>query len=280
LIGYWLARKSVRPIAEVNRQLQDIRAPDLSRRIDSPELDAEFRDLVRHINELLARLEKSFNDMGEYSAKVAHELRTPLAILRLKVEQAGNRIAHELAEELQAELHQLTHVVDQSLLMAKAGQGRLVLHPRDFDLTELLADVAEDFALLAQEEDRRVNVSARSPCIVLADPKYARQMIHNLISNALKHGQGEIRLKLSTVHAAHRLTIANRVRAGRSGPPDALGLGLRVVDTLLSLQPELKCRRRHSRGCFVVQLELPAVGRPELQGRRPATVEAAIDPGI
>jgi signal transduction histidine kinase len=119
LIGYWLARKSVAPITAVNEQLQSIRAPKLSQRLQLPEPDREFRDLVSHINDLLARLEKSFNDMSEYAAKVTHELRTPLAILRLKVEQAGGQIAPELAEELQAELHQLAHVVDQSLLIAK-----------------------------------------------------------------------------------------------------------------------------------------------------------------
>ncbi|HLP75951.1 MAG TPA: histidine kinase dimerization/phospho-acceptor domain-containing protein, partial [Candidatus Paceibacterota bacterium] len=158
LVGYILARKSVRPITSVNHQLQSIRPPNLSQRIELPEIDVEFRDLVHNTNDLLDRLDHAFHDMSEYAAKVAHELRTPLAILRLKVEQAGDRIAPELAEELQAELHQLTHVVDQSLLIAKAEQRRLVLHPCAFDLEQLVADVAEDFALIAQEEARLVRL--------------------------------------------------------------------------------------------------------------------------
>lgn len=279
-IGYWLARKSVRPIAEVNQQLRDIRAPDLSRRIDSPELDAEFRDLVHHINELLGRLQRSFTEMSEYSAMVAHELRTPLAILRLKVEQAGSRMAPDLAEELQTELHQLSHVVDQSLMLAKAGQGRLVLHPVPFDFTALLADIAEDFSLLAQEDGRVVNLVSVQSAEVIADPKYVRQMVHNLFSNALKHGQGEVRVKLLARQNTCRLSITNRVRSRTSGSRETLGLGLRVVDTLLQLQPSVRYRRRRCLNAYSAALAFPAT--QPFAGHRvsPMPKTAAIDPGI
>lgn len=258
-IGYWLARKSVRPIAEVNRQLHVIRAPDLSRRIDSPELDAEFLDLVRHINDLLSRLERSFTEMSEYSAMVAHEIRTPLAILRLKVEQAGDRIPPDLGEELQAELHQLTHVVDQSLMLAKAGQGRLVFRPVTFDLAVLVAEIAEDFSLLAQEEGREVNLAVPATAEVTADPKYVRQIVHNLFSNALKHGQGQVRVRLRPGGNRWRLTLTNRVRSRNPVPAETLGLGLRVVETLLKLQPDLFYRRHRWLNAYAARLSFPAI---------------------
>ena len=100
LIGYWLARKSLRPIVSVNEQLQAKTPANLGERIELPEADTEFRDLLRHLNDLLARLHASFAEMNDYAAKVAHELRTPLAILRLKVEQSEGRVAPDLAEEL------------------------------------------------------------------------------------------------------------------------------------------------------------------------------------
>ncbi len=274
IVGLLLSRQSLRPIARLNAQLQTIRAANLSRRIELPEIDAEFRDLVRHLNELLGRLDHAFTDMSEYAAKVAHELRTPLAILRLKVEQAGDRLAPELAEQLQAELHQLTHVVDQSLLIAKAEQGRLKLQARPFDLAAMLLDVAEDFALLAQEDGRFVNLSPLAAGAALADPKHARQILHNLFTNALKHGQGEIRVRLARRHGRFALTLANRIRPRSSMQPDTLGLGLRVVETLLSLQPELKCRRRRNAQVYVVKLSLPAASPvtalAEAQVRQPA----------
>ena len=253
-LGYWLARKSVKPIARLNEQLKVICAPNLSRRIELAEMDTEFRDLVRHINELLARLEFSFNDMSEYAAKVAHELRTPLAILRLKLEQAGPQLPPEFAEDLQTELHQLTHVVDQSLLIAKAEQGRLVLKPSTFDLTTLVADVAADFSLLAQEEDRVMNLRQSPSAHVTADFKYTKQIIHSLLANALKHGHGEIRVSIRHHDHAWALTISNRLRSRPTDLGESLGLGLRVVDTLLGLQPSIRCRRRLAHDCYTVRI--------------------------
>lgn len=259
VIGFTLASKSLRPIVHLNRQLQTIRAPDLSRRIELPEADAEFRGLVKHINESLARVDRAYTDMSEYAAKVAHELRTPLAILRLKVEQAGDRIPPDVAEPLQAELHQLTHIVDQSLLIAKAEQGRLQQQPCTFDLAQLVGDVAEDFALLAQESDRLMRLEPMTQSPVRADPKHIRQILHNLFTNALKHGQGNICIRLKQRGDRLILLIANGLRSRGNIQPETLGLGLRVVDTLLSLQPELRCQRRCGRRDYLVRLSFPAV---------------------
>lgn len=280
VIGFMLANKSLRPIAHLNAQLQTIRAPDLSRRIELPEADAEFRGLVKHINESLARVEHAYTDMSEYAAKVAHELRTPLAILRLKVEQAGDRIAPELAEPLQAELHQLTHIVDQSLLIAKAEQGRLKQQLRTFDLAQLVSDVAEDFALLAQESERMLRLAPLGPSPVRADPKHVRQILHNIFTNALKHGQGNIHIRLNPRHGRFVLLIANGLRSGTVTQAETLGLGLRVVDTLLGLQPEIKCRRRCGRRDYLVRLSFPAGQLPAGDLASVAASRPATDPGL
>lgn len=280
VIGFTIANKSLRPIAHLNEQLQQIRAPDLSRRIALPEADAEFRGLVKHINESLARVEHAYTDMSEYAAKVAHELRTPLAILRLKVEQAGERISPDLAEPLQAELYQLNYIVDQSLLIAKAEQGRVQLQVGVFDLAQLVADLVEDFALLAQENDRAVRLQSLPQAVVQADSKHVRQILHNLFTNALKHGQGHIYVRLARRRNSFMLIIANGLRPRSSPQPETLGLGLRVVDTLLGLQPDLKCRRRRAPSGYVVRLRFPASSQSvalsvESHSRRPVS-----DPGI
>jgi signal transduction histidine kinase len=256
-IGLALSNKSLRPIARLNEQLHAIRAPDLSRRIELPEVDAEFRGLVKHINELLGRVEHAYTDMSEYAAKVAHELRTPLAILRLKLEQAGDRIPPELAEQLQSELHQITHVIDQSLLIAKADQGRLILQPHTFDLAQLVGDIAVDFALIAQENNRLVRLHPMRPSPVFADSKQARQILHNLFANSLKHGQGNILARLSHRRGRAVFVIANGLRPRLPPHPETLGLGLRVVDTLLGLQPEIKYRRRRGAGSYCARLSFP-----------------------
>lgn len=122
-LGYYIARQSLRPIENLNRQLQSVNPGTLGRKVELPEGDEQFRSLTRHLNHMLARLERSFLEMSEYAAKVAHELRTPITILRHKVEQSQGKIDPDMAEDLQEELLRLNHVVEQSLLIAKANRA-------------------------------------------------------------------------------------------------------------------------------------------------------------
>jgi len=280
LIGWWLARKSLQPIARINDRLQAITHKNLAQQIPPAELDQEFQPLVRNINDLLVRLHGSFSEMSEYAAKVAHELRTPLAILRLKVENAGAAISPELAEELQSELHRLTHVVDQSLLIAKADQGRLVMLPQPVDLSALLGEVLEDFRLLAQEEKRDVRLSAPAAGFISADPKYLRQIIHNLLTNALKHGRGGIQARVAARRQRVYLTIANQLPL--SVPLDrTLGLGLRVVEALLHHFSGVRYAVRRGQKYYATQLSFPGVAPPAPVTGFPADLSAtAMDPVI
>lgn len=259
--GYWLARQSLRPIASVNRQLQAKNPGNLGEPITLPEVDLEFRDLLRQLNDLLARLDSSFSEMNIYAAKVAHELRTPLAILRLKVEQADERIAPELADELESELHRLTHVVDQSLLIARAEQGRIMAMKSVFNLTKAVEEVVGDFQLLADEQERRFTLKAEAGCWVSADPRHLRQVVHSLLTNSLKHGSGDLSVRVKRHGRSIALLVSNRVSPGTI-PESTLGLGLRVVEALLRLEPDIQLHRRRGGNYYATRLRLPAVDQP------------------
>jgi len=256
--SYWLARQSLRPIVSVNRQLQSKNPGNLGEPISLPEVDGEFRELLRQLNDLLSRLDSSFGEMNNYAAKVAHELRTPLSIMRLKVEQAGNRIAPELAEELENELHRLTHVVDQSLLIARAEQGRVLPMRTVFDFSMAVTEVVGDFQLLAAEQDRKFTLKSDTGCWVSADQRHLRQITHTLLTNALKHGSGGLTVRLKRHPHTIVLLVTNRV--GRAADPEpTLGLGLRVVAALLRLEPEVRLQRRHGNNYYTTLLRIPAV---------------------
>ncbi len=269
LLGYWLARKSLVPLETLNRQLASVGPRNLSLRVGLPAADSQFRDLTQRLNEMLGRLERSFGEMGEYAAKVAHELRTPLTILRLKVEQSEGRIAPDLAEELQSELHRLTHVVEQSLLIAKAEQGRLTVSVSRLDLAEVAREVVEDFRLLAEDEGRSLRLEAGRECWAQADPRYARQALHALLTNALVHGQGEIVVRVrgrggrAGRAAQAGLLLANAVRRGPRRGEANLGLGLRVVRALVSLQPGSSLRQHAGSHWHASRIEWPATTPPE-----------------
>ena len=182
------------------------------------------------------------------------------------------------AEQLQAELHQLTHIVDQSLLIAKAEQGRLKQQPGIFDLAQLVGDVAEDFALLAREDERTLRLETLSPCPVQADPKHTRQILHNLFTNALKHGSGSINVRLSRRDQKIVLLIANGLRPVAEPQLETLGLGLRVVDTLLGLQPEIKYTRRRGRNDYLVRLTFPVITSSATESRGANTFQNTTAP--
>lgn len=274
-LGWWLARKSLHPISSVNRQLEAKTSSNLAEPLRLPEVDAEFRDLLLHLNALLKRLSNSFTEMNDYAAKVAHELRTPLSIMRLKVEQAGERIDPELADELEGELHRLTHVVDQSLLLARAEQGRIQSLRAPCDLDALVAEVVEDFELLAREENRHLLRNAAGATWILADPRHVRQIVHNLLSNALRHGQGDFWVRVKRRERRAWVTIVNRVAfQPRDGERD-LGLGLRVVAVLHRLDPEMKFGRRRGKTYHAVRLGFPTTPAPtsaEAAGKRIAAI--------
>jgi len=260
--GYWLARFSLRPIASVNRQLRTKDSRNLSEPIQLPEMDNEFRDLVKQLNDLLSRLDISFKEMNDYAAKVAHELRTPLTIIRLKVEQAEGRIDPELAEALEIELHRLTYVVEQSLLIARAERGHLSSQPTLFNLADTVRDVVGDFQLLAGERGRHCSLLAVSECWVFTDARHLRQIIHNLLTNALKHGQGDLKVRVSRRPGHAGLLIVNHTSRKTDAETEALGLGLRVVSALLRQETDVHYLRRRGRGYYAARLQMPAREAP------------------
>ncbi len=262
-LGWWIARKSLSPIGSLNTQLIAVNPRNLGRRVELPEADEQFRDLVRNLNDMLGRLQTSFGEMSGYAAKVAHELRTPLTIIRLKVEQSAGRIDPELAEELQGELHRLTHVVDQSLLMAKADQGRLQWDGRAVDVAALLDDLVRDFRLLAAEERREVRlVLPKVPPWVEVDARYGKQILHSLLTNSLVHGRGPIHIRLRVAGERARVTIVNPVKRRTTAASQTLGLGLRVVRALVAMPGNLGFRQRHGHLWHGTFLELPVVPKP------------------
>lgn len=269
-LGFWLARKSLRPIASVNEQLQTKTTANLDQPIHLPEMDVEFRDLLRHLNDLLARLNNSFGEINNYAAKVAHEFRTPLSILRLKLEQAEGQIRPELAEELQSELHRLQHVVDQSLLIGQADRGCIVPRSAVFDLVGVVTDMVQDFRLLAAEESRQLILDAPGECCVRTDKSNLRQIIHNLLTNALKHGSGHLHVRVRRHARIASLVIANRITGRESAIQGTLGLGLRVVEALVRLDPEMRVHRRKGQAYYVVRLVIPAQPAPAGISETPA----------
>ncbi|HZC36181.1 MAG TPA: HAMP domain-containing sensor histidine kinase [Chthoniobacterales bacterium] len=250
----WLVtRTAFNPIVLLNDQLDVIEPHNLSVQIRIDTDEPELQELQKHINDLLSRVSLTVHQLQSYSAQVAHELRAPLTIIRLKIEEAADKIEPALAEEIQTELLRLTMHVEQALLIARAEQGHLKPDRIRFDLADLLNDVAEDFRLLARDQERQIEVvSGRAP--INADPRYFKQILYSLLTNSLRHGKGTIYASVQTEPDLTVLTIKNQIKPEDSDEAHHIGLGRRIVAALVALQGNIELRTTRPDGWYEVSL--------------------------
>lgn len=193
LLGLALAKRGLKPVETLARTVGGIRPETLGTRLDAMDGDRELLPLVVSVNGALERLETAFARLRELNADLAHELRTPLHLLRLELEELLTRggLAPEQADAMGSMMETLQHlsaVIEQMLFLARTEDptSRVLLHP--LSAAELLDRVREDFLLLADERDVPIRVEAVDPSLqVQGDALLLRRALHNLVANAIRH---------------------------------------------------------------------------------------------
>jgi signal transduction histidine kinase len=195
LIGYGLATAGLAPVEAMRRRARGV-SLDTDDRLPLPAADDEVRRLGETLNEMLARLQRSFANERRFVADASHELRTPIAVVKTELEGAlragdcGPR-AREGLEAAIEECDRLAALADDLLVLAQAGEGRLPVRREAVDPTDLLEGVRAQFADRAARQSRAIRVDADATALD-ADPLRLRQALGNLVDNALRHGEGEI----------------------------------------------------------------------------------------
>ena len=264
LAGMWLARKSLRPVRELNLRLAEIGPSNLSRRVEITDADAELQRLTLQVNGLLERVEQGYDRLASYSTTVAHELRTPIMLMRLQIERAGEGIEPELAEELQDELARLGDYIERTLLSARAEQGKFQPSLRDFDLTERTRDLTEGHALLAGESGRRIRVEAPPSLQARSDPDAFRYIFDNLVTNAMRHGTGDITIRVKGQDRHAIVMVVNAIARGKAKADSGAGVGLRLVSALARALPGAKYLSHHGSHWHAAILSLPHANADQL----------------
>ena len=252
-VGLLLANRSIRPVRRINRALA-MKTPDtLKTGIPLPERDPVLAELVSQINALLLRVGNAYDEMAEYSSRVAHELRTPLTLLRMRIEQSAAEIPPELSEQLQDELSRLSKFVERSLLAAGAESGRLEFKRDNVDLSAVLEDLKEPYEILATEVKISLEWTVPPGVRVFSDSDFLRQILHNLLGNACRYGASTVRLQVASRGQKTVLSLDNDYRSD-SRAPGGLGIGLRLVRALADSMEGHRFSIRDTGQVFAVRL--------------------------
>lgn len=191
--GYVLARKSLAPVVAMSTQAERIGAANLHERLPVHNPRDELGHLAASFNQLLGRVDESFERQKRFVADASHELRTPVAILRGESEVALSRAERSAAEYreslslLHCEAQRLSHIVDDLFTLTRADAGQYPLEPRDFYLDELVADCVHATRTLAQAKRITLSCDITEELPMRADEGLLRRMILNLLDNAIKY---------------------------------------------------------------------------------------------
>jgi heavy metal sensor kinase len=255
--GFVLVRRALEPVAGMAAKAEDISQHNLSERLPRVHSGDELERLSVALNHMLARLEDAIHGSKQFVADASHELRTPLTVMRGELEtlvQSG-RVTADIREALGSvleDVERLREIVDSLFALSRLDAGEAPASWGRFDLAELAATTAEQMSLLAEDKDIRVECAAAVAVTVSGDRARLKQVIVNLLDNAIKYTPRGGRVRLSVrAEAAHAvLEVADdgvgipadalphvfkrfyRVDVSRSREQGGAGLGLAIVKSI------------------------------------------------
>jgi two-component system OmpR family sensor kinase len=223
-LGYLLAGAGLRTVEAMRAQAASISAARPGERLPVPHSGDELQRLGETLNQMLARLEEALKRERGFVADAAHELRTPLAVLRAELDYALRyadsedelRVAVGTASE---ETDRLVQLAGDLLLIASAEDGRIPLRTERLDAQELLEGVRARFASRADAQSTPIEIEAAPDLALSADRLRVEQALGNLVDNALRYGGGTVRLVAERCNDHVDLRVRDH---GPGFPPDFL----------------------------------------------------------
>ena len=212
--GSILVRRALQPVEAMRASAEQISLSNLRQRLPITPTGDAIELLSRTLNQMLERLDRAYQQASRFTSDASHELRTPLSIIRSQLEIGLRRqkIPAEFREQnssILEETERLSNIVEGLLSLAHLDAGEVEVVREVFDLSGLVRSTLEQMQLLAEEKTIVVTVDAPQPVFVMGDAARLRQVIVNLLDNAIKYTMtgGTISLSVHAVSAKAVLTV-------------------------------------------------------------------------
>ncbi|AWP77033.1 heavy metal sensor histidine kinase [Bordetella bronchiseptica] len=258
LIGYALLVRGFRPLAAMSARATEISPANLAARLPERDAPSELRGLARQFNAMLDRLQAGYEHLSQFSADLAHEIRTPINVLmgqtQVALRQPRGADEYELLLESNLEeLARLAHIVENILFLSRANHDGAAVEYAWLAQSAELAKIAEYFEGPAQERGMRFAIEASGQC--RANPIMWRRAVNNLVVNAVRYGHPDSCILLRAGADANGATIVvenmgapvsqeeadrmfgrfYRSDKSRTASTESNGLGLAIVSAIMRM---------------------------------------------
>ena len=255
--GLVLVRRSLQPVEAIRRTAGEITAGNLKNRLPVAPTGDAIEQLSLTLNQMLGRLSEAYDQSSRFAADAAHELRTPLAIMRGEMEslvrepKLDSRLKGRVASMLE-EAERLSRITEMLLAMSRLDSGESKLKDEPVDFAAMAKDTAEQMALLADEKQIRLDIDARGPATVRGDAARLKEVVVNLLDNAIKYTPARGHVSIRVFVADHTVVFEvedtgigipqeslphvfdrfYRVDKARSREEGGTGLGLSIAQSI------------------------------------------------
>lgn len=275
--GWTLINRALSPVHDITNAARDITTRDLRRRLPVPNTGDEIADLSIVLNQMIGRLQESFENVSRFTADASHELRTPLTIIRGELEGIIARAQlHDEARSslgtLQEEVERLVTIVQRLFALSRLDAGEAQAERVKFDLAKLAAATVEQMSLLAEEKGISLRCLSKGSVRVEGDRTRLKQIIVNLVDNAIKYTPdgGAVEVIVSSKNGTARVEVRDngpgipesaiphiferfyRVDEVHSRDIEGAGLGLAIVQSIVTAHGgTVSVRNEPTAGCRV-----------------------------
>jgi signal transduction histidine kinase len=277
-LGWLIAGRALDPLRTITNAARDISANNLHRRLALAGPDDEVKQLANTFDDLLGRLESSFDAQRQFVANASHELRTPLTLERTLVEvaladpEATVESLRATCERVLAAGEQQERLIEALLTLSRSQRGLDRREP--FDLAQIAAAILD-----AHASELRID-TALEPAPTAGDPRLGERLVANLVDNAARHNVPGGMIEVTTTTRAGRavLSVVNtgpvippedldrlaqpfqRLDADRNGDQDGLGLGLSIVHAIAAAHGATLVTHARPTGGLDVEVTFPPPG--------------------